>query len=450
MKFSLIICSLFICSFTVAQVNFSSLSFNEALQKAKSESKLIFLQFESAECKQCNDVANKGFDNEEVADKMNQAFFCLKIDKQHPDRLHIAQAYEINADRGFGTFFLDYSGNIIHKFLKTTSWAQHYINEADIALLKAGEGLKLSELEEEYKKGNRSLDFMEVLLKERKALNFQTDSVLDEYVGMLPPDSLKSMHTVRFVMEMIPLFDSKANTVFRKDSMLFDKAWNSMNLKKRIEINNGLIQKNMKKAIQEKSELYAIRTASYALRTYSGNYAAGTKAYYMNMLRFYDEINDTAKYIGHAFTYYNNFYRTLSADSIKRMDSLTARSMLTGPEAEITTVTNESGTKTVTRVTYRPIVQDYAKELNNITYKVYSKTDNPILISAATIWAEKALEFYKTPEVLDTYARLLYKQNKTAKAIEIISEAIALQQKRGYPTIDYDIVLGKMKNNSPL
>ena len=89
-------------------------------------------------------------------------------------------------------------------------------------------------------------------------------------------------------------------------------------------------------------------------------------------------------------------------------------------------------------------------ELNNIAYKVYLRTDNPFLISEATTWAEKALEFYKAPEVLDTYARLLYKQNKTTKAIEIISEAIALQQKRGYPTVDYDIVLGKMKNNAPL
>ena len=118
--------------------------------------------------------------------------------------------------------------------------------------------------------------------------------------------------------------------------------------------------------------------------------------------------------------------------------------------ADTTIVTNESGTKTVTQITYRPIVQDYARELNNIAYKVYLRTDNPILISAATTWVEKALEFFKTSELLDTYARLLYKQNKTARAIEIISEAIALQQKRGYPTKDYDIVLGKMKNNTPL
>jgi hypothetical protein len=450
MKYLPFFCSLLVSSFAFAQVTFSSLSFNEALQKAKSEGKLIFLQFESADCKQCNDVANKGFENKEVGDKMNQAFFCLKIDKQHPDRTQIAQTYDIAVDKGFGTFFLDYSGNIIHKFLKTTSWPQHYLNEADIALLKAGEGLRLHELEEEYRKGNRDPDFIEVLLKERKVLNFQTDSLLDEYVSMLPPDSLKSMHTVRFVMEMIPLFDSKAGTISRKDSMLFEKAWNSMNLKKRIEINNGLIQKNMKKAIQEKNERYAIRTASYARSTHSGNYAAGAKAYYMNMLRFYDETNDTAKYLGHAVTYYNGFYHTLNADSIKRMDSLNVRSMLTSPEAEKAIVTNESGTKTVTQVTYQPIVQDYARELNNIAYEVYSKTDNPTLISAATVWAEKALEFYKAPEVLDTYARLLYKQNQTAKAIEIMSEAIAIQKKRGYPTIDYDIVLGKMKNKSPL
>ena len=78
MKLLFFFCSLLIYSFLSAQVNFSSLSFSEALQKAKAESKLILLQFESADCKQCNDVANKGFESKEVGDKMNDAFFCLK------------------------------------------------------------------------------------------------------------------------------------------------------------------------------------------------------------------------------------------------------------------------------------------------------------------------------------------------------------------------------------
>jgi len=44
----------------------------------------------------------------------------------------------------------------------------------------------------------------------------------------------------------------------------------------------------------------------------------------------------------------------------------------------------------------------------------------------------------------------LYKQNQVAKAVEIMSEVIALQQKRGYSTKDYDSVSQQMKIKSAL
>jgi Flp pilus assembly protein TadD len=63
---------------------------------------------------------------------------------------------------------------------------------------------------------------------------------------------------------------------------------------------------------------------------------------------------------------------------------------------------------------------------------------------------EKALQFYQSPEVLDTYAKLLYKQNKNAKAIEMMSEAVTLQQKRGFPTKEYETSLEKMRSGKSL
>jgi thioredoxin-related protein len=52
----------FICCSIFAQVNFTAIPLQEAMERSKSEGKLIFLQFEAAGCDQCNDVANKGFE----------------------------------------------------------------------------------------------------------------------------------------------------------------------------------------------------------------------------------------------------------------------------------------------------------------------------------------------------------------------------------------------------
>ena len=68
----------------------------------------------------------------------------------------------------------------------------------------------------------------------------------------------------------------------------------------------------------------------------------------------------------------------------------------------------------------------------------------------ATEWAEKALEFYKSPEIMDTYGKLLYKQNQQAKAMEMMQKAIAMQKERGYPSANYETVLAKMKTGNPL
>jgi hypothetical protein len=52
--------------------------------------------------------------------------------------------------------------------------------------------------------------------------------------------------------------------------------------------------------------------------------------------------------------------------------------------------------------------------------------------------------------VLDTYAKLLYKQNQKEQAIEMMNEAIDLQQKHGLSTKQFDTSLEKMKTGKTL
>jgi len=439
--------SVFIFSLSSAQVNFSSVSFTDALQKAQSQGKIIFLQFEAASCNQCNDVANKGFENKEVAEKINKTFFCVKIDIQHPDRNKIATTYNVNADKGFGTLFIDNNGTVIHKFLKTTSFSQEYLNQVDVALLKAGENMKIIEFENEYKKGNRSFGFLQSLLEKRRSLNFPIDSLLDKYIEALPIDSLKSVSTLGFIAQMAPLLDSRADKALRKDPVTFNKLWYAMALQMRISINNVIIYKSMSKAIKERDEQYAVRTASFAQGTNS-NYTAGAKAYDKNLLRFYDETDDSVSYFRKSIAYFERYFLTVSPDSVKRMDSINVRQSLESGKKD--TLRQGNSIKIVGSVSYAPIAQNFARELNDGAYEFYKRTGNQYLLTIATGWAKKALQFYKTPQVLDTYAKLLYKQNQKEQAVDIMNEAITLQQKHGLPTKEFDISLEKMKTGRVL
>jgi hypothetical protein len=99
-------------------------------------------------------------------------------------------------------------------------------------------------------------------------------------------------------------------------------------------------------------------------------------------------------------------------------------------------------------ISFAPVTQNFARELNNGAWSFYKMTKNPYLLSVATEWVTKGLEFFKSPEILDTYSRLLYKQNQKAKAIELQQEAIALRKQRKYSTREYDLILDKMKKNA--
>jgi hypothetical protein len=105
-----------------------------------------------------------------------------------------------------------------------------------------------------------------------------------------------------------------------------------------------MIHKSMLKAIKEKDEKYAIRTASFAQSTNGSNYAAGAKAYDLNMLRFYDETGDTTAYFRKAIAYFERYFLTVSPDSIKRIDSVNLQQRLALVKKDTIRDENNKGT----------------------------------------------------------------------------------------------------------
>ena len=244
-----------------------------------------------------------------------------------------------------------------------------------------------------------------------------------------------------FIAQMAPMLDSKASNILRKDQQLFNKAWYSLSIPLRNGINNVIIHKGMKKAIDEKNEGGAMRIASFAQGTYMGNYTAGTKAYDKNLLYFYEK-TDTSKYFRKAIAYFDRYFMIISVDSIKKMDNLKMNS-LSAQGIKLDTIINGRQVRRTT-IVYAPLTQNFTRELNNGAWSFYKMTENPYLLSVATEWAKKGLEFFKSPEILDIYSRLLYKQHQKAKAIELQHEAIAVRKQRKFSTKEYDAILAKM------
>jgi len=428
------------------QVQFESLTFEQALLTASQAGKMLFVQFESPSCDQCNEVADKAFDDAKLGNQLKQGFVCIKIDAKHPDRNNIASLYD--KENFFGTLFIAADGSLIHNFPKTTTRADDYIKEIDQALTKAGEGLRLNQLEKQRNQDKNNIFLTEQLLLLRKSLYLDTDTLLDEYVSILPPDSLQSTAILSFIAQQAPVLGGKADILLRKNYSLFVKAWNTLALPVRVGINNRIIYKSMRKAVRGKDLEYAYRVASFARNVHNQNTQAGMKAYDANILSYYRQISDTLNYLVRVVNYYDNYYMAVSVDSVKKRDSLNQVALLAKQQGE--KIMRGDSVVFKKTISYAPITQLFSRELNNGAWMLYTWTEDPLYLKKALQWAARANEFFDSPEAADSYARLLYKTGNKTEAIQQESRAIDLRKKRGYKTTEFEKVLADMQMGNPL
>ncbi len=65
-----------------AQTEFRKMSYTKGLEVAKSEGKLLFIDFYTTWCPPCKMMSSKIFPQKEVGDFMNKYFVCIKLDAE--------------------------------------------------------------------------------------------------------------------------------------------------------------------------------------------------------------------------------------------------------------------------------------------------------------------------------------------------------------------------------
>lgn len=155
MKKLLLLCSIMLCSLSVkAQENgiqFLHTSWTEAIAQAKSQNKLIFIDFYTQWCGPCLNMAQEVFSLPTVGDYYNHTFINLKIDAENGEGIELAKKYGV---RSYPTYaFIDpNTEELVHRSSSRQTPAQ-FIQTGKNATIPTK---RSPYLETEYKKGNRN------------------------------------------------------------------------------------------------------------------------------------------------------------------------------------------------------------------------------------------------------------------------------------------------------
>lgn len=96
-KFVLLFTCMFFVVFSFAQTDFQDLSLDKALEKAKVENKLVFMDCYTSWCGPCKMMAEKILPLKEVGEYMNGRFVCIKVDMEKGEGPKLAQKYQVSA-----------------------------------------------------------------------------------------------------------------------------------------------------------------------------------------------------------------------------------------------------------------------------------------------------------------------------------------------------------------
>jgi thiol-disulfide isomerase/thioredoxin len=194
----LITCATITYAEDVAGIQFKhDLTFQQVLDLAKKENKIIFMDCYTTWCGPCKRLASEVFTNPEVGVTFNEKFINVKFDMEHDEGPAISTKYQI---RAYPTLlWIDYNGVIKHKVVGGLS--------AD-GLIQAGQQAsdpytgQLDGMEKKWAMNYRDITYIEDYLRVLHGTRKDITTVYTEYMKLLKPEQMTKETTLKTVYEI--------------------------------------------------------------------------------------------------------------------------------------------------------------------------------------------------------------------------------------------------------
>lgn len=420
-RFHFVIWLLHCCLLVKAQDAFRNISYAKALKLAVKENKLVFLQYESETCIQCNDVADKAFKDKALIALLSKKYIAIKVPAWHTDREQVAEVF--NLKNNFGTLYIDKNERLVYHSPKTSSSPRSYYAEMETVESKLVKLLQVDKDEKDYfERNKKDIQTIRRLIQNKSDLGQHVALLLTEYISLLPEDSVNTIANIQFIAKQAPLFGSKAYLLMRRQSK-FNEAWYAMPGAERREINSKMFNKSIKAAAAERDEQQAKRVAHSAMGTTTSE--VGKKNLYdWHMMNYYLQTKEHGKYLPLAAAYYDRLFARITPKEIYNLDSLKIQK---------------------SKTTFVSARYDLANQMQRAASRFYALDTDSKYTDHSLHWVKRSIDLNPNHNNKHLYAQILYRAGKNKEAIKEETEAILLSKQFGSERKEWYSVLEKMK-----
>lgn len=181
----------------------------EALQMAKSDEKLIFVDAFASWCGPCKRMATQTFPDQSVGDFFNANFICMKIDMEKPENAEFAGKYPVGS---YPTLmFIDAEGKLVMKDIGAKTVDQ-LLETGRKAL---GKNDRSEAYEQKYNDGNRDPKFLYDYVRSLNLAGKQSLKITNEYLNT--QQDLSTEFNLKFILEGATDADSRVFDLLLKN-----------------------------------------------------------------------------------------------------------------------------------------------------------------------------------------------------------------------------------------
>lgn len=199
-------------------IHFEHSTFNEALKKAKSENKVLFIDGYAVWCGPCKQMAKTVFMDKEVGDYFDKNIVALKVDVERGEGPMIKRNYGITGLPGY--VFIDGDGHVTYRFSAAMP-KEKFLEKVELAVAYSKDSNSVGRLAERYRTEKNDEQFVRLYLnklKESKSTNYT--EILEQYLNIqtsVPENSKEMVQLLADHNEEI-VFGSKADEIIQRNN----------------------------------------------------------------------------------------------------------------------------------------------------------------------------------------------------------------------------------------